>query len=298
MEIQFDTVLERDMDLLIMEEFLADQGFAKIFLDAAEIHKTYTVEKVIHSKMDLELGESDIVFILNIDGKKHALHIEDKINAIAMLMQHDRYFMRGNKEVSLGEYDSFSVVLTAPEKYLSVNAEAQKYKYQVPYEDLLSFFQKKTDVHAEYKIAVLSKALDENKNAYKFTESDDVVRFCTAMHAYQKENYPNLTLGSVAWWSYIKTSIPNVQLVYKANKGFCDLQFSNCSKERLYPLVKDLIASDMFVVKASKSAAIRMEVPPVAFEDDFEIHIEDVDRALYALSKLYELSKKLRHITF
>ena len=33
MEIKFDTALERDMDLLIMEEFICSPQFAKIFLD-------------------------------------------------------------------------------------------------------------------------------------------------------------------------------------------------------------------------------------------------------------------------
>ena len=37
MKIQFDTTLERDIDLLIMEEFIADKMFARIFLEAVGI---------------------------------------------------------------------------------------------------------------------------------------------------------------------------------------------------------------------------------------------------------------------
>ena len=38
MKIQFDTTLERDIDLLIMEEFVADKDFARIFLNAVGLN--------------------------------------------------------------------------------------------------------------------------------------------------------------------------------------------------------------------------------------------------------------------
>ena len=84
MDIKFDTTLERDMDLLIMEEFIWSPLFARIFLDTVGITCDYTIEQVIHSMRDADLGESDIVFILDMGDKRHAIHIEDKIDALAM----------------------------------------------------------------------------------------------------------------------------------------------------------------------------------------------------------------------
>jgi hypothetical protein len=106
MEIKFDTTLERDMDLLIMEEFVCSANFAKIFLDTVGIHSDYSIEEVIHSMRDADLGESDIVFILNIDGKRHAIHIEDKIDALAMPNQRGRYSLRAEKDIASGQYDA------------------------------------------------------------------------------------------------------------------------------------------------------------------------------------------------
>ena len=37
MKIRFDTTLERDIDLLIMEEFVSNTDFANIFLKATNI---------------------------------------------------------------------------------------------------------------------------------------------------------------------------------------------------------------------------------------------------------------------
>ena len=70
MNIKIDTTLERDIDLLILEEFISNPEFASIFLKAVGISDAYTIETAIHSKMDAELGESDIVFVLNINGKR------------------------------------------------------------------------------------------------------------------------------------------------------------------------------------------------------------------------------------
>ena len=108
MNIKIDTTLERDIDLLILEEFISNPEFASIFLKAVGISDAYTIETAIHSKMDAELGESDIVFVLNINGKRHALHIEDKIDAIAMQNQSGRYHDRAKKDIAQGEYDEYS----------------------------------------------------------------------------------------------------------------------------------------------------------------------------------------------
>ena len=77
MKFQFDTTLERDIDLLIMEEFVSDKDFAQLFLDAVGLNCDCIVKDVIHSKTDAALGESDVVIILEINGKRHAIHIED-----------------------------------------------------------------------------------------------------------------------------------------------------------------------------------------------------------------------------
>ena len=44
MNIKIDTTLERDIDLLILEEFISDPEFAKIFLSAVGINEEYSIE--------------------------------------------------------------------------------------------------------------------------------------------------------------------------------------------------------------------------------------------------------------
>jgi hypothetical protein len=293
MKFQFDTTLERDIDLLIMEEFVADKDFAQIFLDAVGLNCDYIVKDVIHSKTDAALGESDVVIILEVNGKRHAIHIEDKIDAIAMPRQHDRYDMRAQKDIEAGEYDAYSVLIVAPKKYLESNKEAKKYAHQVKYEQMREHFAIKDDARSRYKLALIDRAIYEQKNGYQWEANLGVVAFCTKMNAYKKTKYPGLPDGSIAWWSGYPTLLPGATIVFKANKGFCDLQFSHTTAQVLFAKIGNQLSERMNVVQAGKSASVRIIVSPIWLENNFEDKVAEVDEALDALWELYELSKRL-----
>lgn len=293
MKIQIDTTLERDMDLLIIEEFIADRDFANIFLNKVGIFDNYTIDEVIHSKRDAEFGESDIVLILNINGKRHALHIEDKVDAMAMPNQHGRYDKRATKDISNGEYDSYSVLIVAPAKYLDSNKEALKYPNRVTYEELVDHFKKQSGVRYLYKIALIERAIIDQKNGYQYEADARMVDFCKEMAKYQQEKYPQLPKMSTAWWPICSTPINGASIVFKANKGHCDLQFGNTTVEQLFPRVQKIISNRMHVVKATRSASVRIEVKPIDFEKPFSNFQNEVDDALKALLELYKLSYSL-----
>lgn len=293
MNIKIDTTLERDIDLLILEEFISDPEFAKIFLNAAGINEDYIVEDAIHSKRDSEYGESDIVFILNINGKRHALHIEDKIDAIAMPNQSGRYLNRAEKEIGAGEYDLYSVLIVAPEKYLEANAEAHNYPNKVKYEQMRDFFASKNNIRSKYKLALIERAITDQKNGYQYEANTKMVEFCEKMNEYQKTEYPGLPLGSVAWWRYYPTIMDDVAVVFKANKGFCDLQFGHTAKEELISRVYEFMTDRMNIVQAGKSASVRIAVTPIDYESDYEDCIAAVDEALNAINELFQMSKAI-----
>lgn len=293
MNIKIDTTLERDIDLLILEEFISDLEFASIFLKAVGISDDYTVETAIHSKMDAEFGESDIVFILNINGKRHALHIEDKIDAIAMPNQSGRYHDRAKKDIISGEYDDYSVLIVAPEKYLEANNEAHKYTNRVRYEQLRDYFLTKDDIRSKYKSALIERAITDQMNGYQYEANPSMVEFCEKMNDYHKDKYPGLPAGSIAWWRYYPTVMDDVTIVFKANKGYCDLQFGHTTKDALFLRVSKLLTERMNVVQAGKSASIRIEVKPVMYENKFEDTIAEVDEALEAIYELFQLSKEI-----
>ena len=68
-----------------MNSFVCDDGFLDLFLSKAGIvAESKRVLSVELSKTDAKFGESDITVIVEIDGRKIGLLIEDKIDAIAM----------------------------------------------------------------------------------------------------------------------------------------------------------------------------------------------------------------------
>ncbi len=293
MNIKIETIFERDIDFLIIEEFVADSAFANIFLGAVGINGDYTLEQVIHSKTDAEYGESDIVFILNLNGKHYALHVEDKINANAMPNQYGRYLERIRKDIDAGEYDAASVLLVAPEKYLNVNSEAQKYDNSVSYEQLRDYFAYKDDARARYKLSLIEKAIYWQKNGYQYEADPKMVEFCNKMNEYHKKKYPDLPLGSIAWWRYYPTYLKDVIIVFKADRGFCDLQFSHTTREELLLKVNEFKTNRMDIVQTGKSASVRITVSSISYADVFEDKIHEVDEALDAIYELLCLSKEL-----
>ena len=142
MEHKFRDILEHDMDMLILEEFACSNKFAKIFLNKVGIDNAIVIS-TWQSKTDNELGESDMTVVFDCDGKKIALLIEDKIDAIAMPEQPSRYSLRGDKGIQDGDYDNYYVFIVAPRQYLDINEKAKEYPNRVSYEELKEYFEQK-----------------------------------------------------------------------------------------------------------------------------------------------------------
>jgi len=167
MKYDFGTISERDMDMLFLNAFGTDKGFLKLFIEKTDLPKgDYTVSEVYLSKADKD-GESDITLIIECSGKKYGLLIEDKIDAIAMPEQPERYVKRGNRGIKNGDYDKFFSFIVCPEKYYKNNDAAKKYDYEVMYEEIRTYFSKKTDPASAIYFQQISQAIDKAKRPPK-----------------------------------------------------------------------------------------------------------------------------------
>ena len=72
---KFSDVLERNMDLLFLEEFVSSPEFLEIFISKINITKAQVLE-IEHSKVHYEFGESDMTVIIETNGKRHGLLID------------------------------------------------------------------------------------------------------------------------------------------------------------------------------------------------------------------------------
>lgn len=289
MNFKIEKVLERDMDLYVINKFINDTNFKNIFLDEINI-SDYNVSECIHSFSD-ENGESDITIILsNKENNKIGLLIEDKVNAIAMPNQYDRYKLRGDKLIKAGAFNKYYIFIIAPEDYLKSNTEAQKYDHKISYEKLLEHI--KGDIFGENLIA---EAIREKKQRYSVIENKPVTLFWERYYNLVEKRYPMLNInrhdsarGINACWPIFLTPVKSVLIYHKSNKGYVDLTFPGLAHKysEVYDIVNEHLKDNMQLHQANKSLVIRINVPKISFQGDFDEQIEEINECLDAVFEI------------
>ncbi len=301
-------VKERDMDLLFMQSFSSDPGFADLFVSETPLAgKQYQVCSVELSKRDADFGESDITVILQLenDNKKHALLIEDKIDAIDMPQQKERYTKRGDQGIQDGDYDGYDVFIVCPDKYHESNAEATKYNFFISYETILDYFKAK-DPADSARIQQMEQALQKAKKHSQTRLHEIAVKSFKMYAEYQWKNYPSLELqnrvhsGKVnGWWPRFFTSAPGAYIIHKAPQGYVDLTFSGMADKkdvlkRLLPWLNREGAAQMKVCVTGKSAALRIEVPEIHMEQEFEDwDMNELKQCFDAILQLTQIAEQI-----
>jgi len=294
----FNDITERDMDMLFLEEFACSGEFLKIFTEKIGIGDA-CVRTLYSSKTDVQLGESDITVVIEAEGIKQALLVEDKIDAIAMPDQAGRYFRRGEKGIRDGEYEKYHVFIIAPQKYLDLNSEAQKYQYQITYERILDYFEHLDDSRSGFKTQQIKQAIEKQKHGYQVEKDDAVTEFWNKYDDYQKTNYPDLKpyfkrgdKGSNAAWPRFNTVIDGLYMYHKTNSGYVDLTFDRCAdktipiSEMVEECIGDYQQEGFSIHKTGKSAALRLCVPVLDMQKQFEEQIVSVEECFKAIKKM------------
>lgn len=301
-KVDYCSVSERDMDTLFLTAFATDKSFVEIFLKKAQINfDDFYVENVILSKADSD-GESDITVIININGKKTALLIEDKINAIAMDEQCNRYSIRGQKGIENNEYSDFKVFIVCPEKYYEQNTEAKKYDYHVFYEECLKYFSENINPINEIRIQQINQAIEKAKHQSNTEFNEKANAFFNKYVEYQKQKYSDLDLATKAdtsngYWPHFRVNLKGAYILHKINFGCVDLTISGIgNKESEMKLLENSIhklgLSGIKVLQTGKSAAIRIDVKKFSLTDNFtEEMYPTFDECFSAIRKLKEIAE-------
>lgn len=297
----FSTLRERDMDLLFMEAIITDTEFAKSIIDVADLPKgEFSVLDVQLSRTELDLGESDITVIIDIEGHKYGLLIEDKIDAIAMKDQYERYKKRGDIGVERGDYQEYRIYIFAPMKYHDSNVEALKYDYFISYETHMGYFAGKDDIISKVRYLQLEAAINKAKSPANVMLNEAVNAFFVKYKSYQKENYPLLDLRtketSNGYWANYATEFGKVYIYHKMQEGYVDLTFPNDAEvmntfQAMASWLRKRGMDKILAVKTGKAAALRIEVPKLKMSEAFEETTEeDLIACFEALSELNELA--------
>ena len=107
-----ETITERDVDLLLMEEFHINDDFVvwfcgQIALDGVSFAGAW------HSVSDTD-GETDLLLRVIRSGKRVGVLIENKVSAPEQDLQAERYHLRGIRSREDGKLDEYVTVMCAP----------------------------------------------------------------------------------------------------------------------------------------------------------------------------------------
>lgn len=303
-QFQFSNISEHDVDLLIIEEMAFNKLFSDIFFNSINIYE-YEILEISHSESHSKFGETDIQVIYLHDNKRHALLIEDKINAIAMPEQEERYHMRGDELVKDNRVSSYKVFICAPKEYIDSNSEAKKYPHKVTYEQLLDVYKDSNDKRTDFKKEVLKFTLSKKNKGYDPIVNDNITDFWEKLYDYEESNYPNFIFnrlktgrGDGANWPLYSTHNSSIRIFFKSDRGYVDLSVI-CKREDLLDMKQILTLvkeEDMLVVKTGKSISIRLITKPVDFKLPFEDQLEEIDINLEAINRLYEFNAKIEKL--
>jgi len=288
--IDFSSISERDIDFLLMEEFATSFEFTTWFLRRSGLStKASEVRSVRHS-VSTDSGESDLELELLLDdGSVCLLLIEDKIGAPLQPRQAERYRTRGDEYVSDGACDIYHTIIVAPGSYF-VGSEGDKgFDARVILEDVRAWFERgaASDHRCAYKAALLLAAIERARRGYERVADATVTEFWRRYWDLARECAPDLQMPrpeEKPYWSSFVTFRPpdlpgGVRFVHKVRYGHVDLELGG-QGDRLDHVHAELAAGlprSVSVERASKSAALRIDVPAVEMTTDWA-EIEPVIR--------------------
>jgi len=282
-EIRVAGVCERDVDLILLEEFVASSRFCVWFRSAIGFtgppgSRLVRAERSATSSN----GESDLeVTFESSEGVRERLLIENKIAAGFQPRQAERYKERGESYVRQELCHKFRTVLVAPERYFGADGSKKGFDAILSYEAIRDRLLQSSGRRAGYKADMLSKAIEKATHGWQLVEDEPVTRFWRRYWELVCEAAPDLELPepspkpSGSSFVYFKPQglPPDVSLCHKVIHGHIDLQFAGMGKRirEMRTAYGSHLSQEMQIVNAEKSAAIRIKVSRLDMTDDLEV---------------------------
>ena len=158
MKFWIDSIHARDLDLALMYAFASDPSYAGIFL-----RKDTSGSKILSLSLnnDKEIRVADLTAILEIDGKRTALLIDDSVINMLKSGQINKLQSEGEKLVRDGIADSYFFCVIGPQNYIDQNQHLLSDITCISYEQI-----KARLTGNQLLDFMLKRAIEERKIAY------------------------------------------------------------------------------------------------------------------------------------
>jgi hypothetical protein len=299
---------ERDIDLLLAEEFVVSPGFAKWFVSRTKFAgRPYETVEVSVSRSDVS-GETDLeVRFVEAAADAFALLIEDKIGARLQEDQLGRYHRRAEAAMQRGEYSRYEIVLCSPLNYYHEQPIAQDFPCFISYEDIADQMLAAIDAaipnddrRKRYRANFLRTAATKSINKWERTDDPITNQFWSNAHELAVRYFPILemkephfTKGTI-WISLRPSCLPTqpkrVSIELKGKTGHVDLSFADTMAAAFHGQIKDHLGK-LTIHPAGKAAVIRIKIVPFSISEGADIGLAKVRSAFVAAEELVQFYK-------
>ncbi|TAL77461.1 MAG: hypothetical protein EPN75_12905 [Beijerinckiaceae bacterium] len=297
---------ERDVDLLLAEEFFVNPEFAESFkLLTRFAGKRALVTDFWVSKSN-NLGESDLIVIYKgADERCFALLIEDKVDANLQPGQAERYRQRAERDVKGGYYSAFEIILCAPVRYIEKNYDKLAgFDRLISLDQIAGLLDAQSNRRTSYRADFLKTAGTRRISAWRREDDEATNDFWYAAYKLASQEFPILEMKPLkltknsAWITLRPRDLPTMpKYVYvslKGGKGNVDLTFKETTAFQFHQLIKQFLEPDMTVTQTGAAAAIRIKSPAFRITDGLVEGLPRVKAAFEAASRLIEFYRRHR----
>jgi hypothetical protein len=305
-----EKVTERDIDLLLLEELHISESFRRWILKRSGLAKArgLRLESACRSVSHLVLGESDLEVVLSTpDGVKHALLIEDKIDASPQPEQAERYRKRGEAGVEARSWDDYRTCIIAPEGYVKSVGDANRYDSKITYEAIRQWFLDQADdaPRGQYRARMLKYAIEQYRRGYNPITDPSMSEFRNRYFQIVEEQFPELKMRTprevvparASWMRFYPKDLPKgFVLRHKTRHGRVDLEMRGCAEkvDQIRVQNRAVLDDDMEVMEATKSAAVSIAVPEIDPALGLETQLAKVMKGLAAGVRLWKVASRIK----
>ena len=285
------SVQERDVDILLMEEFYVSESFVAWFSAQLGFQTARSVG-AWHSVSNSD-GETDLVLIVIVDEDRIGILIENKISANEQDEQDIRYHKRGRTMVKEGKVDAYRTVMCAPSNYLSSLPENSQYQHFVCYEEIATWYAQFDDPRSNWRHSIMCHAIEQRRRGSTMVVNQKTTNFHSDFWQHLRSNHPSLHMnkpgpkGSKSSWIIIKKDgFPkNVKIHFKFDQQVVELGFRNHTLKDLERLSPEL-SNDIFVGQKGKVAVLGIAIPHIDVSKAVGAQIDELETAISSAFKL------------
>ncbi|HQM85052.1 MAG TPA: PD-(D/E)XK nuclease family protein, partial [bacterium] len=284
-----ESIQERDVDLILLEELATDNAFCEWFVAELGLPRFFSVNGVWKSISAFGLGETDILFSYNSDKRKIFVLIENKLDASFQNEQLNRYLMRAEEYLKTKECDEAFTVLIAPVLYCENQSFFEDY---LTYESIAKRFEIVGSKRSMFKSDLLHIATEKLRRGYHPVNSIPVQSFWHSYWRYKEEKHPSLKMKKpdivphYSDWPMLHDGrLKNILFLHKLRQGNVDATFRGFPEEVEFR-IREILPAWASFKRHSKSFSIRVFSGKIDRTKNFSDQIVNVENGLQNIEKI------------